>query len=127
MTDYTIFYKKTLPIKESWSKENSWDLFISAYNSSERVKIVYDKVVSQDKHWLLLPDYGYKESEPEYPTNKVYSSSKSNESEFIQTYLSEFVGEGLSDQRICVDITGFIKSPQWGYQQILLVNQILDR
>ena len=31
MIDYTIFYKRELPVNEPWPKEEAWDVFISAY------------------------------------------------------------------------------------------------
>ena len=40
--DYNVFYKTELPLNAPWASE-SWDVFVSAYNSSERVRIVFDK------------------------------------------------------------------------------------
>ncbi len=107
MIDYTIFYKTTLPLDKNWPKENSWDLFISAYNSSDRVKKVFAKAKAKKKHWLILPDYEYKKNE--YPSSKVFCSPHNHESEFIKEYVNEFKVSNLAKLKVCVDITGFIK------------------
>lgn len=108
MIDYTIYYKSTLPIKEDWAKENSWDLFISAYNSSKRVNTVFSKANAKMKHWFILPDYQYKKNE--WPSiGKVFHSDKGHESEFINEYFSKFHLNISTNSRICVDMTGFIK------------------
>lgn len=107
MIDYTIFYKSELPIKDDWSKSITWDLFISAYNSSDRVNTVYDKVTAKFKHWLVLPDYNFSSSE--LPNDYYFRSPVNNEGEYIRKYFEEAQIENLTDLNICVDITGFVK------------------
>lgn len=104
MIDYTIFYKTELKADEEWSSDLCWDVFVSAYNSSDRVQKVYDKVNATNKHWLILPEYGYKSEE--FPNGKTYSLQGNNEAEVMQSYLND-VGEITTDKRICVDTTGF--------------------
>ena len=106
MTDYSIFYKTTLPVDTGWPKDASWDLFVSAYNSSERVKHVFDKASAAEKHWLIFPDYGYEAND--YPHGQSFAQDYDHESDFILAY-ADTIAEGLEGKRICVDITGFIK------------------
>ena len=59
MIDYTIYYKTQLPIDQEWPASCEWEVFISAFNSTERVNRVFEKAPSVEKHWLMIPDYGY--------------------------------------------------------------------
>ena len=107
MIDYTIFYKEELPIDIPWSSENSWDCFISAYNSSDRVRAIFKKANARTKHWLIQSDYQFEETE--IPNGQVFMPPVKSEGEYIQEYFAE---AGISDFRnmsICIDITGFIK------------------
>lgn len=107
MFDYTIFYKSELPVEGAW-EDQSWDVFISAFNSSERVNRVFDAVKSEHKYWLIQPDYHY--SKDEYPdSGEVLDPDTSNESDFAKAVLSEIDVELLKSSKICIDITGFIK------------------
>lgn len=106
MIDYTIYYKRELSTTLPWSTENNWDLFISAYNSSERVNTVFKKVPAKQKQWVILPEYKYYTNE--YPDGKVFSSSADHEVDFILDYFEE-LSLGIENQNICIDITGFIK------------------
>jgi len=110
MMDYTIFYKKTLSVKEEgedWEGwEESWDLFLSAYNLSERVKGVYEHVNAAEKLWLIQPDYNF--SEKDYPSEEKFISTIMEERGYIKDLLSKLDGK-LIGKKVCIDITGFIK------------------
>jgi len=110
MTDYTIFYKSQLSVVGNWSKENEWDLFISAYNSSKRVSDVFAKVRAGHKSWLLFPEYNY--AETEYSgLNNYYAGAYTNEADYILGYVGT-LNLNLSRIRICIDLTGFIRPYQ---------------
>ena len=105
MMDYTIYYKNTLPVDDDWQEK--WDIYISAYNSSDRVNEVFDKANAVKKYWVIQPDYGY--AEKDYPTSGIkFVSGQRDEGEFIKEFL-ESLGEETIDKKICIDITGFIK------------------
>jgi hypothetical protein len=103
MDEYLLFYKDRLPISGKWGL---WDVFISAFNSSERVAEVASRVRANERHWLILPEYGY--SEAEHPAGgRVFANSAESEAD----YLCEFVaalGSQLPAKRVVVDITGFV-------------------
>ncbi len=96
-----------LPIDTVWTEDESWDLFISAYNSSSRVQQVFDNAKAKEKHWLILPDYEYDKNN--YPSGNVFCPSQKHEGEFIQEYIKESKLKNFANLRVCVDITGFIK------------------
>ncbi len=104
--DYTIFYRKELSCNGEWG-DYSWDVFISAFNSSDRVNKVFELVNATNKHWIIQPDYDYKIGE--YPQTNSFGPYENDEAKFIKNYIEDSGLESLSQLRICVDITGFIK------------------
>jgi len=106
--DYTIFYKKKFVDIDEFVKTKTWELFISAYNDSERVRKVFNKINCDDKHWLILPDYGYTSNE--FPkTGQVFAySTASQENDFILSYVND-IKLDLSQIDLCIDITGFMR------------------
>lgn len=108
MIDYNIYYRDELPLNTRWS--GPWDLFVSAYNSSERVNLTFDNVDATHKDWIIHLEYGYSESD--YPTNGyVFVSDQRNEGDYIREYFDGVVARGvdLPKSRICVDMTGFMR------------------
>ena len=105
MVDYSIYYRTTLPLGDPRAQD-SWDLFLSAFNSSERVSSVYRRVTAGRKDWLVFPEYEYRKSE--WPKGRCFTQPAGNESEFIQNFFSS-VPLDLGRASICIDITGFIR------------------
>mgnify|MGYP003495377363 CR=1 FL=1 len=89
------------------------DLFISAYNESERVKLVFENVSCNDKHWIVFPEYDFNSLEIADLKGKVFDYSKNNsldESEIIMEYYNSAAKEFFDKKKnICIDITGFIR------------------
>lgn len=104
MSDFTIFYKRQLPLQQNWTQ--TWDIFVSAFNSSERVTRVFEKVNSSRKIWLVSPQYGYAQNE--LPSGDTFVSDLENEADFIAAW-SASASISLSSVRLCVDLTGFIR------------------
>jgi len=105
--DYTIFYREELSCAGSWDTKHSWDVFISAFNSSDRVNTVYSMVNATNKYWLIQPDYEY--SENDYPQGDIFVDESKDEAIFINNFIDGCGLGDLSELRICIDITGFIK------------------
>lgn len=106
MNKFDLFYKCSLPTNEPWPKGNEWELFISAYNSSDRVKSVFDIAKAKNKHWLIFPEYEY--APHEYPAGDVFYDPSREESEFFYNYLNW--ANCLNDvTSLCIDITGFMR------------------
>jgi hypothetical protein len=62
MRDFTFCYKKVWHSDGLWPAFK-WDLFLSAFNSSDRVRGVFEKVNATKKLWFISPGYGYSEAE----------------------------------------------------------------
>lgn len=105
MIDYTIFYKEKYTSIDLFCNSNQFDLFISAYNDSFRVKSVFEKMKCSKK-WLVLPEYNYRDVElPSEPF--VTFNDGQSESEIISSYFSQV--ENLDSIKLCIDITGFMR------------------
>ncbi len=104
MDEYLLFYKQRLPLPKHW--EECWDVFISAYNSSERVRLIYERVRARQKYWLILPEYGYAISEFP-PSGEIYEEHADNEAQYIANFIGS-LRSSFCGMRIVVDITGFI-------------------
>ena len=104
---YDLLYKVELPTTNPWPSDCTWDWFVSAYNSSERVSTVEQLVHANHKHWLLLPGYGY--ASANYPSGNCYDSTERNEADYIEDFLRNRLKNITSTDRICIDITGFVK------------------
>ena len=107
MIDYTVFYKRELPpIADAWPDDLHWNVFISAYTSSQRAYEVFNKVDANIKHWLLFPEYNY--TKDEYPIEESFPLVGYSESEILLEYLETHRSD-ISTGRLCVDTTGFIR------------------
>lgn len=102
--DYSLYYREELKISQDWE---SWDLFLSAYNHSDRLRTVYDKVVSEEKYWLIFPEYGFGDSE--LPGEKYIELCEGNEYDQFRPLLKDLTLESYKDKKICVDATGFMR------------------
>ncbi len=109
--DYTIFYKVKYETLDHFilDNDNYWDIFISAYNDSERVKKVLEQVHAEKKHWLIMPEYDYDPNE--LPNNgQIYSyPNLKRENNFIQEYFNN-IKIDLNQLQVCIDITGFMRN-----------------
>jgi hypothetical protein len=106
MIDFTIFYKESLPTQGQWTNKR-WDLLISAFNSSDRVAHCFKQAAAEEKHWLVMPEYGY--SSAEHPLGgRVFAPNERNEADFVLAYESSAAMK-FDGLRMAVDITGFMR------------------
>tara|TARA_R110002073_G_scaffold186552_5_gene345142 strand:+ start:253 stop:1215 length:963 start_codon:yes stop_codon:yes gene_type:complete len=107
MIDYSIFYKEELPI--DGLHNHSWDIFISAFNSSDRVNHVFDHITASKKFWLIQPDYQFNETELP-PSGEIIAPNSLSEAEFVKQVVAAIGIENFQRANsVCIDITGFIK------------------
>ena len=106
MNDYTIFYKRELPIHSAWDSHQRWDILISAYVPNVRVTKVFAKAAATHKYWLMFPEYNY--TIGDYPSGDVFHGSFDGEATFISDFWTT-LPENAPNLRICVDISGFIR------------------
>lgn len=88
------------------SADRKWDVFISAFNDSRRVKSVFSDVTASRKIWVMLPEYGYQQHEQPNHSEIIALTSRREADQISQ--LINSLGP-LEDKRICVDITGFMR------------------
>jgi hypothetical protein len=87
----------------------NWDVLISAYNNSERVRIVFDQISAKRKYWIALPEYDYTADELCDLPNLVHMHATCTEAEVVEK-IAETIGmEAMQRERICIDLTGFMR------------------
>ncbi|MBK6741352.1 MAG: hypothetical protein IPG64_27575 [Haliea sp.] len=106
---FLINYKTAISEDENWPVTHEWDLFFSAFNDSRRVQHVFEKVRATDKHWLIMPEYGYQASDYS-ERGSVFAGADHDEAEYLTKFFDWACLAGkLRGIRICVDITGFMR------------------
>lgn len=106
MTNFTYFYKTKYSDFVDIAGHKKYDLFISAYNDSERVIKVFDVIDSTQKHWLFFPEYNIAETFVNNGDLKISFQLGEEEGEAINKYLDQ---SGITPNlSICIDITGFL-------------------
>ena len=122
--DYTIFYKSPV----DWMQKDSigdYDVFISAYNGSDRVKSLFGAVRAKRKIWAVQPEYGLNEEElPE--EGDIFQGGAGDEIGFGNGLTETLNLEGYQEAKICIDLTGFIH-PNVMYLLSLLARRGLRR
>lgn len=86
-----------------------WDIFVSAYSDSERLSSTFERVTAQEKHWVILPEYGIDEEVKLRLGNSVDMSAATDEAEVILGIFSALDLLRKKEKRICFDITGFLR------------------
>lgn len=106
MPDYSIYYRRTIATDRIHVELPKYDYFVSAFNSSDRVKRVYCGVQATKKFWLIHPEYNYSPLDEPSDQNLVRPGSI-NEITQVDALLAE-LGD-LNNKSICIDITGFMR------------------
>lgn len=86
-----------------------YDVFISGYNDSARVKSVFDAVSADKKLWWILPEYHYLQEQVTSLPDHVFLEEK-KEDDLIIKGLEPITTELATGKRLCVDITGFMRN-----------------
>jgi len=108
--DYGLQPREEIYGAHGWRSLGSYDLFLSAYNLGERIRIVYDQISASRKIWLFHEEYGL--SPEELPEGESYKKPSSDESTYCRTLVDSLIGEGalkVTSSRICIDITGILR------------------
>lgn len=108
--DYTINFKSSFKDVKDFATNSNYDLFLSSFNDSERVKSVFNGVNSKSKHWLVFPEYQYSKEElpPKSDGYEIFEfSGLEGESDIIREYFKTSIIDASLD--VCIDITGFIR------------------
>ena len=57
--NYSIFYRRSIGVDRIEQEVAEFDIFVSAFNSSDRISNVFGKVPAKRKLWLVHPEYQY--------------------------------------------------------------------
>lgn len=120
MMDFSLMTRKTYTADQV-HRLPDWDVFLSAYNGSERVEKVFASVTATRKEWLIHAEYNLaQDSLPE--EGRRWVSDSQDEAEFWRKFFTERpVVEQASWPRVCVDITGFMRP------HIMVLPRVLQR
>lgn len=122
-SDYCLFEKRSLTIESIRAGAISCDRFISGFNQSDRVREVFSAITSADKHWVIFPEYCFRNTD--HPNDNVaFTSPATREDEFIAEYFAKFPLRTI--ERICIDITGFMR-PQLMFLMRFLHQMGIDK
>ena len=105
--DYGIYERRELLSPSDWQALPSWDVFISAFNLSERVKFVFDNVTAQYKIWVIHSEYAL--GAGQLPPEERFDEVHPDESSYCKALLNIIRSRhGFDPQstRLCIDITG---------------------
>jgi len=103
MDEYFLFQKRRLPRDGAWGL--TWDVAISAFNSSERVRLISQKIAAQERYWFLFPEYEY--TAAQFPQDgAIIAGGADDEAQLIADFLGRI--PDLAGKRVVIDITGFI-------------------
>lgn len=88
--------------------EPAWDLFVSAYNDSMRVRAVYDRVPAVERHWWVMPEYRYEREElPDIAASSFLADG--DEATIINAGLEAVGFDRSRHSRLLFDITGMMR------------------
>lgn len=106
--DYTLLRRKGFA-EPKLGELPTWDVFLSAYNNSERVKTVFAAAQARSKEWLVHPEYNF--SAANLPrAGQVRVLNDRDEAEFWHQYFMQAgVAAWPRDTRLCIDSTGFMR------------------
>jgi hypothetical protein len=106
MIDYSIFYRRSVKTNRIDKELPIFDIFISAFNSSDRVGLVFSSVRARRKIWHIHPEYRYSPLDEPTGFPKVQPGNIDEISQ-VDALLTE-IGD-LAGMSLCIDITGFMR------------------
>ena len=105
-TDYAFFYRREVDVARLASEVEGHDVFISAFNSSDRVAAVFDAVNAKFKIWLMHPEYHY--TPLDFPhKGEIVQPQKCDEVCQVDAVIKRV--NDLNKKTVCIDITGFMR------------------
>ena len=120
-TDEILF--QAGPGKRPIPEDYSCDVFVSAFNLSERVGKTFGKINAARKFWLIHNEYGF--SDAELPTNApLLRSTELAEADFLIDALDGIESDLTPGVRLCIDITGFMRPHLMFLMHLLRIRQI---
>lgn len=82
---------------------------VTAYNDSERVRSVFERVPALERHWWVMPEYRYQRDElPEVPASSFLPDG--DEASIVNAGLVAARFDRLRHRRLLFDITGMMRT-----------------
>jgi hypothetical protein len=106
---YSLFTRREYSLDQLKGREPT-DVFLSAFNTSDRVKCVFESTNAACKCWVVHNEYNFEPGE--LPIGGIFKSDKRSEAEFVLELIDHIVSiakRPISELTICVDITGFMR------------------
>lgn len=100
-----------------------YDVFISAYNASDRVQHVHSKIAANRCFWWILPEYGYSEGEVSSLKNAIYLRDM-REDDLVKVGLDQVLSDLKIGARLLIDITGFMRNQILYIMWYLKINSV---
>jgi len=97
-----------IELQDSAARGDKWDLFISAYNDSQRVQAVFPQVPAARRSWWVIPEYGYGPEDLTELDDPVVLA-RGSEAQIVKAGLAGSGFDPTADQRLCIDITGLMR------------------
>lgn len=107
--DYGFFRRAVYAPGTDWSAGLQFDLFLSAFNLSDRVRHVYDRVAAGAKLWLIQQEYNI--SSEDLPSEDRFCSNAPDESGYCLELVDKVQADlgSLAGLSICLDSTGMLR------------------
>lgn len=116
MNDYLLYNKSRL--SSSASVAEGAQILVSSFNSSQRVRQVFNQSRAESREWIVLPEYEYASADlPE--DAPVHKCEGADEAEALGQYLSSLLPRLTG--RLAIDITGFLN------QYVVVLLALLQR
>lgn len=108
MNDYSIYYRRSVSVNRIAKELPEFDVFLSAYNSSDRVGRVFQDVRAKRKYWVIHPEYCY--APLDEPVGfEIVKPAEKDELDQVNKIIEVCGGIDLVGLDICLDITGFMR------------------
>ncbi|MEQ8300199.1 MAG: hypothetical protein RH945_06610 [Hyphomonas sp.] len=107
--DYGFFLRKVIASETDWADVCEFDILLSAYNLSDRVRHVYNHVLAKEKLWLIHKEYEL--TPDDLPPEQYFAPDSPDESSFCLTLFEELRKRSpdLTKLSICIDSTGMLR------------------
>jgi hypothetical protein len=109
MIDYGFFLREAISADANWSNTKEFDIFLSAFNLSDRVRYVYDHVRAKRKMWLIHREYGLPKDQ--MPCEPYFKTEGPDESSFCGELFAMLKAQhpDFKSLSICIDSTGMLR------------------
>jgi hypothetical protein len=105
MKFFDYFYREELTLEGAWA--HRWDVFLSAWDGSDRVRQVFSHVASAQKFWIIHPEYQIATADlpvgPRFEADGGEAASMQGLVRHLETLCD------VRRARLCIDITGMLR------------------